>query len=103
MAQTFSGGTLAISTTGIRIATSGTSASATIANNGAGVLPTYIVVSCTAAAHIRLGKTAATAVNTDFMIQPGESKILHTLGNDTVAAIQTTSAGVLQVSSLDNS
>ena len=103
MAYTFNGGSLAVTTTGVRITTSGTSASATIPNNGAGKLPTYIVVSATVAAHVRLGKTSATAVNTDLMIQPGDSRIIQTLGNDTIAAIQASAAGVVQVSSLDNS
>lgn len=91
-----------IQATGVNIATSGTSASATIPNALSGELPRYIRIAATAAAYVRLGKTTATAVTTDALVQPGDSLILSTNGCDRVAAIQVAAAGVVQVSPLEN-
>ena len=88
--------------TGVNIATTGISASATIPNASSGELPRYIRVSASVAAYVRLGKTTATAVTTDMMVQPGDAVVITTNGNDKVAAIQVAAAGVVQVSPLEN-
>lgn len=103
MSNTFEGGMI-ITVTGVAIATSGTSASATIPNNSAGEKPRWIRIAATAAACIRMGKTTATAVTTDMQVQPGDSVVIAVpSGLDTIAAIQVTAAGVVQVSPLENS
>ncbi len=91
------------STTGISIATSGTSASATIPNMSTGELPRFIRVAATAAACVRLAASGTpTAVTTDLQVQPGDAVILSVNGNTKIAAIQVSAAGVVQVSPLEN-
>lgn len=103
MAQAFQGYPY-ISVTGVNITTSGTSASATIPLDSSGVTPRYVRVASSAGAYVRFGKTTATAVNTDCLVQPGDAQILAVPGgSDKVAAIQVTAAGVVQVSPLENS
>lgn len=94
--------TVSSQTTGVSITTSGTSASATIPNMSSGELPRFIRVAATQPACVRLGKTTATAVTTDLQVQPGDAVILTVNGNDRIAAIQVSSAGVVQVSPLEN-
>lgn len=91
-----------ITATGATITTSGTSASVSIPNCANGVKPLYIRVAATVAAYVKLGKTTATAVAGDVLIQPGDSLVLSTNGLDVIAAIQVAAAGVVQVSPLDN-
>lgn len=104
MSQTFGGGFATIIATGVAITTSGTSASATIPNDSSGNKPSYVRIAATAAACVRLGSGSATAVTTDMQVQPGDSIIVNVpKGYDKVAAIQVASAGVVQVSPLENS
>lgn len=94
--------TVSSQTTGVAIATSGTSASATIPTMSSGELPRFIRVAATAPACVRLGKSSATALATDLQVQPGDAVILSVNGNDRIAAIQVAAAGVVQVSPLEN-
>jgi len=104
MAQIFGGGFVTVVSTGVSLATSGTSASATIPNDSSGRIPNYIRVAATAPACVRIGQTSATAVTTDMQVQPGDAVILAVpKGYDKVAAIQVSAAGVVQVSPLENS
>ena len=50
MAQTFGGGFITVTTTGVAIATTGTSAGASIPNDSSGNKPNYIRVAATAPA-----------------------------------------------------
>jgi hypothetical protein len=102
MGQRFDGSPVMVFATGVNIATSGTSASATIPNMSSGELPRYIRVSASLAAYVRLGKTTATAVNTDMMVQPGDAVVMCVAGCDTIAALQVSAAGVVQVSPMEN-
>lgn len=102
MSNTYEGGPMMVFATGVAIATSGTSASATIPNMSSGELPRYIRVAASQPACIRLGKTTATAVTTDLQVQPGDAVILAVNGCDKIAAIQVATAGVVQVSPLEN-
>ena len=93
-----------INATGVSITTSGTSASATIPNDASGNIPKYVRLTATVAAHVRFGKTSATAVTTDMLIQPNDSLVVAVPGGcDKVAAIQNAAAGVVIVSPLENS
>jgi len=96
------GGFITVVATGVAITTSGTSASATIPNASDGNLPRYIRVVATSPACVRIGKTSATAVTTDLQVQPGDAVILSVAGCDKIAAIQVSSAGVVQASPLEN-
>jgi hypothetical protein len=87
--------------TGVNITTSATSASQPIPNNSAGVPADYILVTATANANIRVGKTTATAIATDFMITPGIAAVLNTCDFDVIAAIQTSGPGIVNVTPLE--
>src|SRR4051812_30799990 len=103
MSQTYLGYPT-IAATGVNITTSGTSASATIPLDSSGAIPRYVRIASSAGAFIRFGKTTATAVTTDMLVQPGDSIIMAVpAGCDKVAGIQVTAAGALQVSPLENS
>lgn len=93
---------LTILATGVNITTSGVSAGATLPLNTAGVAPSFIRVAATAAAYIRIGTGAQTAVNTDMMLSPGEAVVLSTGKNTHIAALQVTAAGVVQVSPVED-
>ena len=91
-----------ITAPGATIATGAASASVAIPNASSGQKPLYIRVVATVAAYVRLGKTTATAVAGDALVQPGDGLILSTNGLDTIAAIQVAAAGVVQVSPLEH-
>lgn len=93
---------ITVLSTGKNIATSGTSAGTTLPNTQSGTAPVYVRVSATAAAYVRVGKGAQTAVNTDMLVQPGDSIILAVAGCDNIAALQVSAAGIVQVSPLEN-
>jgi hypothetical protein len=104
MAQTFGGGFFTITTTGIQLASGAASSSGTIPNDSSGNKPNYIRIAATAPACVRLGKTTATAVVTDMQVQPGDAVILQVpKGLDTIACIQVSAGGFVQVSPLENS
>ena len=93
-----------VTVTGASITTSGTSAGTTIPVNSAGERPRYIRVASTAAAHVRIGVGAQTAVTTDMLVQPGDAVVMAVPSGVThVAAIQTTAAGVVIVTPMENS
>ena len=103
MSNTYSGSPVTVIGTGVNIATSGTSASATIPNDQAGNFPRYVRVAATSACYVRIDKTSATAVTTDMLVQPADAVILHVpSGYTKIAGIQVAAAGVLQVSPLEN-
>lgn len=93
---------LQIINTGVRSATGAASAGGTLPLNASGVKPRFVRIATTAAAHVRIGLGAQTAVNTDLMISPGEPTILATLGADNYAAIQAVAAGVIQISPVED-
>ena len=93
---------ITVSKTGIQLATSGTSNGAAIPFDSSGGIPRLIRIAATAAACIRLGSGAQTAVTTDLQVQPGDSVVLTTNGATNIAAIQVSNAGVVQVSPLEN-
>ena len=95
---------LTVTVTGIAMATSGTSANATIPLDSAGNVPKYIRISATAAATVRIAPTTGTpvALTTDLLVQPGDAVVLATSGCTKIAAIQVAAPGVVQVSPMEN-
>jgi hypothetical protein len=89
---------------GIAIATSGTSATAGIPNTAAGTKPRFIRVAATAAAHVQLFKDGTgVATTADTLVQPGDAVVMAVpSGLTNIAAIQSTAAGVVQVSPLED-
>jgi hypothetical protein len=101
MSNTFENAITVIAT-GANIATGAASASASIPKMSSGETPRYIRIAATAAAYVRIGNGALTAVNTDLMVQPGDAVILAVGNLANIAALQVAAAGVLQVSPLEN-
>ncbi|APW37651.1 hypothetical protein RD110_10985 [Rhodoferax koreense] len=94
---------ITVTKTGIAITTSGTSAGGAIPTASSGEIPRYIRVAASAAACVRIGAGAQTAVATDLQVQPGDAVILHVpSGVTNIAAIQVAGPGVVQVSPLEN-
>lgn len=101
MSNTFENA-ITVTLTGIVLATTGTSANATIPLDSGGNVPKYIRISATVAACVRIGPGTPVAVTTDLMVQPGDAVILATSGCTKVAAIQVAAPGVVQVSPMEN-
>lgn len=90
--------------TGANITTSAASAAVTIPTNLSGLPPSYIRVSATAAAYVKIAPSAAVAVAGDVVVQPGDALILSVpAGVTSIAALQVAAAGIVQVSALENS
>lgn len=102
MSNTYSSSFISVVADGANIATGAASASATIPNDNSGSIPRFVRVVATAAAYVKLGKGSATATNVCMMVQPGDAVVMATLGNDKIAALQVSAAGVVQVSPLEN-
>lgn len=92
---------LQILKTGVSITTSGASAGSLLATDSSGAVATYVRIVATAAAYVRLGTGAQTAVATDMIVQPGDSIVLATAGSTHAAALQVASAGVVQISPVE--
>lgn len=86
----------------IQTATGAASANVAIPTDGAGQPAKAIRVALTAAAWVRMGKGAQTAVAGDMMIQPGDAVLLACGGCDNIAAIQVAAAGVMSVVTIEN-
>lgn len=101
----YTGGPIMAIATGVNQATAAASAGGTLPNGVSGAVVPYYLLTATAACHVRFAKTAdtPTAVTTDLMIQPGDSKIVHIpQGYTKYAAIRSTADGVLQIQPLEN-
>lgn len=94
---------LQVGATGVSITTSATSANANVPNDSSGTKPRYVRVAATAAAYVRIGSGAQTAVATDMLIQPGDSVILMVpAGTPNVGAIQVAAAGIVNVTPIES-
>ena len=93
---------LQIIATGISITTSAVSAGATIPLSTSGAVPRFIRISASAAAFVRIGTGAQTAVLTDMLVVPGDALVIATLGCNNIAAIQQAAAGIVQVSPVED-
>jgi hypothetical protein len=93
---------LQIIQTGVNIATGVASVNSAIPVDSSGVIPRHIRIACTAAAYVRVGAGAQTAVATDMLVQPGDAVVMATLGRNNIAGLQVTAAGVLQVSPVED-
>lgn len=95
---------LSVVKTGIAVVTGVASVSAAIPTTSGNTLPYYISLSATQATYVKVGKGAQIAVPGDLLIQPGLPMVILCCGPniDQIAAIQVTTAGILQVSPLEN-
>lgn len=95
-------GVLLVTNTGSNTASAGTSASAALPVGSDGNVARMVRVTATAAAHFRTAVGAPTAVTTDLLIQPGDAVVLQIPYPHThYAVIQSTGAGVVQVSPVE--
>lgn len=93
---------ITVSKTGVQLASTGTSNGALIPFGSAGDVPRLIRIAATVPACVRIGFGAQTAVVSDLQIQPGDAVCLSTNGATHIAVVQVSSAGVVQVSPLEN-
>jgi SH3-like domain-containing protein len=94
---------LTVTATGVLITTSGVSAGSALPNASSGEVPRYVRIAATAAATVRMGAGAQTAVTTDLLVQPGDAVVLTVpRGVTHIAALQVTAAGVVQVSPVED-
>ena len=94
---------LQVGATGLGITTGATSANGNIPNDSSGTKPKYVRIAATAAAYVRIGNGAQTAIAGDMLVQPGDSVIVRVpAGTPNVGAIQVTAAGIVNVTPLEN-
>lgn len=94
---------ITVTATGVLITTSGTSAGSALPNASSGEVPRYVRIASTAAATVRMGAGAQTAITTDMLVQVGDAVVLAVpRGVTHIAAIQVTAAGVVQVSPIED-
>lgn len=92
-----------IMATGVNMTTGAASTSSALPNTLAGIVPRYVRITTTAAAHVRLGVVGLTAVATDVMVIAGESLVLEVpQGITHIAAIQDTAAGTVNVAPVED-
>lgn len=104
MSQTFQSTGVTIVATGFSAATGAASASTTIPNDSSGNKPSYIRVAARNECYVKLGVAGVTATVNDVLVQPADSIILQVpKGVTTIAYIQGTAAGQVNVSPLENS
>lgn len=97
------GGYITVTTTGIVMTSGAVSTGTTIPNMSSGEKPRFIRIAASAAACVRIGAGAQTAVTTDLQVQPGDAVILQVpSGVTNIACIQVAAGGSVQVSPLEN-
>lgn len=98
------GGYITVAVTGVTLASGAASTGTTIPVMSSGERPRFIRIAATAAACVRIGAGAQTAVTTDLQVQPGDAVILQVAtGVTNIACIAATATtGVVQISPLEN-
>lgn len=94
---------LTITKTGSIISFTGTSANVAIPVDQSSQVPKHVRLAATQPCYVKVGTTSGiTAAVGDILVQPADSIILRTIGLTHIAAVQVGTAGVLQISPLDN-
>jgi hypothetical protein len=94
--------TITVTVTGANITTGAASAAVAIPTDASGVVARRVRVAATSAAHVRIGTVGLSAVATDLLLQPNDAvKLTVPVGCTHIAAIQDTSAGVVNVVPLE--
>ena len=97
------GGYITVTATGITLASGAVSNNGIIPNASSGEKPRFIRVAATQPACVRIGAGPQTAVTTDLQVQPGDAVILQVpTGVLNIACVMVSTAGVVQVSPLEN-
>ena len=94
---------ITVTTTGVSITTGAASTGGALPTASSGEIPRYIRIAASAAACVRIGVGAQTAVATDMLVQPGDAVVITVpRGCTHVAAIQLTAAGVVIVTPVED-
>ena len=94
---------LTVTVTGLSITTGAASSGGALPVASSGEVPRFIRVTASAAACVRIGVGAQTALATDLLVQPGDAITLRVPNGVThVAAIQLTAAGIVIVTPLED-
>jgi ubiquinone biosynthesis protein UbiJ len=88
---------LNIDVAGITVASGVASAQTAVPVNSAGQVAHYVRVAATVAAHIRFGKTTATATANDTLLMPGDALVVNVQNYDVFAVIQDAAVGTVNV------
>lgn len=91
-----------IQAVGVSLTTSGTSNRGTIPNTASGTKPNYIRISVTANCFVKVGDSSVVATNADILMVPADNLILKVSGNTNIAAIQQGSAGICNITPLED-
>lgn len=93
---------IGVSYTGVTVASGAASANVAMPTLPGGVSPKWVRIAASQAAYVKLGGTGVAAVAGDMIVQPGDAVILRAMGMTFIAALQQTTAGVVQISPLDD-
>jgi hypothetical protein len=94
---------ITVTKTGVTQASGAASAGGALPTMSSGEIPRKIRIAASAAACVRIGVGAQTAVATDLQVQPGDAVILNVpQGYTNFAVIQVAAAGVVQISPLED-
>lgn len=93
--------TLQVFAPGAIITTSGTSTVVGIPNTLSGTSPKYVRLAATQPCYVRLG-TSPVAVAGDLLVQPADAVVVCVARYPQIAALQAGTAGILQISPLED-
>jgi hypothetical protein len=88
--------------TGTIISFTGSTANVAMPTDSAGNLPKYVRLTSTQACYVKIGPSGVTAAAGDILVQPADAVVVKVFNQTFVAAIQVTTAGVLQISPLED-
>lgn len=94
--------TINILAVGVTAATGAASASFTLPVNSSGLKPRYIRIAGINECYVKLGTAGVTATTNDILIQPADSLLLCVGSCTTLAHIQGTAVGKINVTPLDD-
>jgi hypothetical protein len=89
--------------TGKTLTTGAASVNTTLPATLNGTPAKWVRVASTSAAYVKLGAVGVAAVAGDVMVQPGDSIKLAVSGATTIAALQVSAAGTVQISPCEES
>jgi hypothetical protein len=93
-----------ITATGLSAATGAASAQLTIPNDSSGRVPNYVRIASRNECYVKMGAAGVVATTSDILVQPADSIILQVpKGCTTIAHIQGSAAGFVNVTPLENS
>ena len=92
-----------IQAVGVSLTTAVTSTSAAIPNTASAIKPNYIRICVTANCFVKIGQTGVAATNADILMIPTDHILLKVSGNTHIAAIWAGTAGICNITALEDS